>query len=93
LRYGRPYRELRVGGKKVDLHFKKDDFGREVRVFVEAKNYSRNLTRNDLVKIVTHYDGIIDQRTPDTVLVISRLYSRLSGLSGPITGLMRMSRL
>ena len=42
LRYGRPYREPRVGGKKVDLYFKKDDFGREVRVFVEAKDYSRN---------------------------------------------------
>lgn len=72
LRYGRPQREVRAGGKKVDLYFKKDDFGREVRVYVEAKDLDRVLWRSDLTHIASDYDGIIDQRTPDTVLVISR---------------------
>ena len=71
-RYGRPQREARAGGKKVDLYFKKDDFGREVRVYVEAKDLDRVLWRSDLTEIACDYDGIIDKRTPDTVLVITR---------------------
>src|SRR5258708_19871848 len=71
LRYGRPQRETRAGGKKVDLYFKKDDFGREVRVYVEAKDYDRLLHRTDLKHIVTAYAPLIHQQTPTPARLIN----------------------
>lgn len=39
-KYGRPIREARATGKKVDLLFRRPDFGKPTTVFVEAKDYA-----------------------------------------------------
>ena len=71
-KFGRPTREARVGGKKVDLLFTRRDFGKSTTLFVEAKDYGRRLQRSDLVTIWADYSGLIDKSAPATLLVITR---------------------
>lgn len=71
-KFGRPTREARVHGKKVDLLFSRRDFGKETTLLVEAKDYGRNLTRSDLVTIWADYSGIVEKSAPATLLVITR---------------------
>jgi hypothetical protein len=71
-KFGRPTREARVGGKKVDLLFTRRDFGKSTTLFVEAKDYGRRLQRSDVVTIWADYSGLIDKSAPATLLVITR---------------------
>ncbi|MDQ0462944.1 hypothetical protein QO010_000692 [Caulobacter ginsengisoli] len=71
-RFGRPKREKRADGKKVDLYFMRRDFGRDVGMYVEAKDYNRNLSRAEVVSIWTDYSGIIRKNAPATLLVVTR---------------------
>lgn len=71
-KFGRPTREARVHGKKIDLLFSRRDFGKETTLFVEAKDYGRNLGRAELVTIWADYSGIVEKSAPATLLVITR---------------------
>ncbi|MGN7929413.1 NACHT domain-containing protein [Sphingopyxis sp. 22461] len=71
-RYGRPQREYRAMGKKVDLFFTRNDLGKPVRIYVEAKDYSRNLSRAEAVHIWADYQGIIEANRPATLLLVTR---------------------
>lgn len=71
-RYGRPQREHRAMGKKVDLFFTRNDLGKPVRIYVEAKDYNRNLSRAEAVLIWADYQGIIEANRPATLLLVTR---------------------
>lgn len=72
VRYGRPIREEIVLGKKVDLHFVKSEFGKTTRVFVEAKDHSKPLTRRQVMEIWADYSGLIDRHQPAVLLLVTR---------------------
>ncbi len=71
-KFGRPLREARVGGKKVDLSFVRRSFGKEDRVFVEAKDYAGNLGRTEVVQIWSDYEGLVRKHAPAVLLLITR---------------------
>jgi hypothetical protein len=71
-RLGRPIREARAKGKKVDLHFTRQDYGKPVRFYVEAKDYDHNLGRDEAVHIWADYSGIIEANRPATLLLVTR---------------------
>lgn len=71
-RFGRPSREHRADGKKVDLFFTRRDFGKEWRVYVEVKDYASPLGRSDVVQIWSDYSGIVSRNRPSTLLLITR---------------------
>lgn len=70
--YGTAQIEHRVHGKKADVFFEKHEFGKTSRIYVEAKDYNRPLHRNDLVKILTDYGGILKKNAPAMLLVVTR---------------------
>lgn len=72
VRYGRPVREEIVLGKKVDLHFVKSEFGKTTRIFVEAKDYAKPLSRKQVNEIWTDYSGLIDRHQPAFLLLVTR---------------------
>lgn len=76
VRCGRVTTEHRVSGKKADIFFTRNDFGKRSRLYVEAKDYTRPLKRSDVVEIWADYSGIIAKNRPANLLVITR-----SGLS------------
>lgn len=71
-KFGRPIREQRVIGKKVDLSFVRRSFGKEDRFFVEAKDYAENLSRSEVVHIWADYEGLVRKHAPATLLLITR---------------------
>jgi len=71
-RYGRPIRELRVAGKKADLYFTRSDYGKQIRFYVEAKDYAQPLNRSQVVLIWSDYSGIIGRNSPATLLLVTR---------------------
>lgn len=71
-RFGRAIREHRADGKKVDVFFTRRDFGKETRVYVEAKDYAAPLRRSEVVHIWSDYSGIIGKNRPSMLLLITR---------------------
>jgi len=71
-RYGQLIREARVAGKKVDLYFEHEDHGKTVRFYVEAKDFKRNLSRDEVTRIWADYSGIIEDNRPATLLLVTR---------------------
>lgn len=72
VRNGRPVRELLVAGKKADLVFEREEFGKRQTLFVETKDYDRNLRRDELVAIWADYEPVVKSRSPATLLVVTR---------------------
>lgn len=71
-RYGPVQTETRVEGKKADIFFFRTDFGKQVKVYVEAKDYNTCLGRNEVVNIWSDYSGIIEKNKPAQLLLITR---------------------
>jgi len=71
-RYGQLVREARVAGKKADLYFEHEDHGKTVRFYLEAKDYERNLSRDEVIRIWADYSGIIETNRPATLLLVTR---------------------
>lgn len=71
-KYGHPKIEKRACGKKVDIFFTRREFDKEVRTYVEAKDYGTPLTRQQVVTIWTDYSGIIANNKPAHLLLITR---------------------
>ncbi len=71
-RFGSIRRELRVSGKKADLYFEKRDFGKISRIYVEAKNYNRALRREEVVEIWADYFGIITNKQPAILIIVTK---------------------
>lgn len=71
-RFGPPEIEHRDFGKKVDIKFKFREFNKERAIFVESKDYSSKLTRDDVVKIYADYSGILDRNKPSSLLIVTR---------------------
>lgn len=72
-KFGTATREKRVQGKKVDLYFTENKFGRESKVFLEAKDYAKALTREQVVHIWSDYSGIVGQQQPAILLIVTRV--------------------
>lgn len=71
-RYGLIKNEVRAIGKKVDLYFELKTFGKANKVYLEAKDYAKRLTRKQVVEIYTDYSGIIQSREPSILLLVTR---------------------
>lgn len=72
LKLGSPKVEKRIKGKKLDVYFQYTDFNKLSRLYVEAKDYSRKLTRSQVVSIYADYHGILDKFKPATLLIVTR---------------------
>jgi hypothetical protein len=70
--FGTPKTEQRTDGKKVDVYFEYSELGKLRRLYVEAKDYQRNLVRRDCVNIYADYSGIIERNKPSTLLIVTR---------------------
>ncbi len=71
-RYGNPIVEHRVRGKKTDIFFRFDELGKERRLYVEAKDYEKRLTRKDVVSIWSDYSGILLTNQPSDLLLVTK---------------------
>jgi len=71
-RFGRARTEKRAMGKKVDVFFQMDSFGKTAKLYVEAKDYARRLTREEVVRIWADYSGIVANNSPATLLLVTR---------------------
>lgn len=71
--YGEVKTEQRASGKKVDVYFEKADFGSTVRIYVECKDESKNLTRSKVNSIWADYEGILRSNEPASLLLITRV--------------------
>lgn len=71
-RFGRPTREARVAGKKVDLRFEFDDLGKRKTLLVECKDHATSLGRAEVALIWSDYSGIVAQNSPCDFLLITR---------------------
>ncbi|VXC51264.1 hypothetical protein OCEANICA350_10375 [Oceanicaulis sp. 350] len=72
LLYGEGKIEKRANGKKVDCYFEVNDFGKKRKLFLEAKDYNRNLNRDEVLKIYGDYDEFTRSNSPVQVLIITR---------------------
>ncbi len=70
-KFGKPRREVLVEGKKVDVVFEYENFGKKTRLYVEAKDLNRNLSRDDVVHICTDYHGILRKDPSSGLLVVT----------------------
>ncbi|HEV2816210.1 MAG TPA: hypothetical protein VGW40_03170 [Allosphingosinicella sp.] len=70
--FGPPIREARVMGKKADLAFTYRHFGKPMRVYLEAKDWQRPLTRSEVVHIWADYSGIVESNAPADLLIVTR---------------------
>lgn len=70
--FGEAKTEVRADGKKVDVFFEYNELGRKVKLFLEAKDYSKPLGRTDVVHIRTDYEGILRKNSPAILLVVTR---------------------
>ncbi|MFT5537854.1 NACHT domain-containing protein [Parasphingorhabdus sp.] len=70
--YGRILTEFRADGKKADIYFEQNSFGKKTRNYVEAKDYTRNLTRKEVVAIWTDYSGIVEKNKPAILILVTR---------------------
>lgn len=71
-RYGTAKTEFRADGKKADIYVEFDDLGRRRRLYVEAKDYDRHLTRSEVVHIWSDYHGVLQKNAPSDLLIITR---------------------
>jgi hypothetical protein len=72
IKYGHPQREHRTAGKKADLFFTHSNFGKAIKIYVEAKDYKNPLHREEVVKIWSDYSGLIDRNAPAVLLLITK---------------------
>ncbi len=72
MKYGEAKLEKRACGKKTDIFFEYDDFGRTVKLYVEAKDHTDRLGRNDVTLIFSDYSGILNRNAPASLLIVSR---------------------
>lgn len=63
--------EVQIGHKKVDIFCEERTLGKSRRYGVEAKNYSKGLTKTELVEIYSDYEALLDSNQIDEVLVIA----------------------
>ena len=70
-KFGAAQTEKRVSGKKADIFFMARDFGKTVKIYVEVKDYSAALGRDQVVNIWSDYSGIIEKSRPSTLLLIT----------------------
>lgn len=77
--WGAPKLEKLISGKKADLVFRKSEFGAEITMVVEAKDYESRLGRQDLAVIWADYSGPIERLAPATLLLVTRLGLTSSG--------------
>ncbi|MBV9569784.1 MAG: hypothetical protein JO056_00900 [Alphaproteobacteria bacterium] len=71
-RFGTPLREARTMGKKSDLYFQRRDFGKTVKIYVEAKDHGGPLTRSECVNVWSDYSGIVVKNAPAELLLVTR---------------------
>ena len=72
MKYGRPVLEARTGGKKTDVLFRRQDFGKTTTIFVEAKDYTKRLGRADVSGIWADYSGLLRIHAPASLLIITK---------------------
>lgn len=66
--------EVQLGHKRVDILWKRQDFGGKLRVVaIECKNYSRALRLEEVTAIWADYSALYDQHLVDDVLLITKL--------------------
>ncbi|WP_212648738.1 NACHT domain-containing protein [Pseudomonas aeruginosa] len=64
--------EKRIGSKKVDIYYEDLDLGETIKIAIEAKNYSRPLTKDYVKKeIIPDYQGILHSNELDRVIIIA----------------------
>jgi NACHT domain len=71
-RYGPAKIETRRHGKKVDIIFEYEDYGRPRRLYVEAKDHSHPLSRDTVAHIWADYSGIINRAQAADLLIVTR---------------------
>lgn len=71
-RFGDPKIEFRSSGKKVDVKFEINEFGKTRILFVESKDYAKPLGRQEVVSIYADYSGILERCRPSSLLLITR---------------------
>lgn len=65
--------EVQVGHKKVDLLCKEKRIGDTLTSAVECKDYSANLSKADVIKIVADYQPLLDTDQIRDVLIVTRV--------------------
>ncbi|VVE67767.1 hypothetical protein PAN31117_02747 [Pandoraea anapnoica] len=63
--------EVRKGSKKVDIVFSRNEFGRRITFGVECKDYSRPLTKDNLLAIYSDYGPLVESKLLDHVLIVA----------------------
>ncbi|MDJ0643790.1 MAG: NACHT domain-containing protein, partial [Erythrobacter sp.] len=71
-RYGDPRTEMRSLGKKADVIFESKELGKMHRLYVEAKDYKKALTRSQVSQIYSDYSGILEKNRPSRLLIVTR---------------------
>lgn len=74
--YGNAEIEVLRQGKKVDVLCRVTEFGKATELFVEVKDYGRNLTREEVARIWADYEPVLDASRSSKLLLVTR-----SGLS------------
>ena len=68
--------EVMRQGKKVDVLCRVTEFGKATELFVEVKDYGRNLTREQVARIWADYEPVLDASRSSKLFLVTR-----SGLS------------
>lgn len=64
--------EVRDGGKKVDVVSRYRDFGREITIFAEAKDYAVHLSRAQATAIAADYEEQLERTSASILLIVTR---------------------
>lgn len=70
--YGNAQLEVTRLGKKVDVLCRVMDFGKETELFVEVKDYGRNLGRDDITDICVDYEPLLGASPSSRLLIVTR---------------------
>jgi len=62
---------VRIGSKKVDLVFKKREYGKTLTYLVECKKWTRPLRKLNLERIWASYDALLSYNQGYKLLVVS----------------------
>jgi hypothetical protein len=74
-------REKHFGSKRVDLYFEEIKYGSTTKYAVECKDESKVLTKSEISKIASDYQGLLDSAKINHVLIVSRYPLPPSALS------------
>lgn len=70
--YGNAEVEVLRKGKKVDVVCRVTEFGKSTELFVEVKDYGRNLTREEVARICVDYEPVLDASASSKLLLVTR---------------------